>query len=160
MKFLKICKVRCKKCGDILGREYEDPNERGGPMAFCSCGAIGFDPDPILWKVAGCIEDCEKLFEVADKNNVGELTFEEALKHAAEELLDEEAQAFLQNGTPDENVVRDVTSTPLTPGQPKICLGNGEFPGFECCCDECDYLGKCFADQVEELFCKRQEREA
>ena len=36
----------------------------------------------------------------------------------------------------------DVTGVELMPGQPKVCLGNGE-QGFECCCDECDYLLRC-----------------
>lgn len=40
--------------------------------------------------------------------------------------------------------VHDVNGTPLCPGHPKICLGNGEFEGFECCCDECDHLMTCF----------------
>ena len=26
------------------------------------------------------------------------------------------------------------------------CLGNGLHPGYECCCDECDYLLECFPD--------------
>lgn len=40
----------------------------------------------------------------------------------------------------------DVTGTPLCPGHPKICLGSGDFPGFECCCDECDHFLKCFPE--------------
>ena len=66
MEYLAVCKVRCKKCGDVLGREYQSANEHGGPMEYCSCGAIGFDPDPITWRVAGDIEDIEKMFEVCD----------------------------------------------------------------------------------------------
>ena len=26
------------------------------------------------------------------------------------------------------------------------CPGNGEHPGYECCCDECDYYLQCFPD--------------
>ena len=26
------------------------------------------------------------------------------------------------------------------------CLGNGQHPGYECCCDECDYYLACFPD--------------
>ena len=26
------------------------------------------------------------------------------------------------------------------------CLGNGMYPEYECCCDECDYLLECFPD--------------
>ena len=36
----------------------------------------------------------------------------------------------------------DVTGIELTPGDPDVCLGNGE-QGFECCCDECDYFLLC-----------------
>ena len=39
--------------------------------------------------------------------------------------------------------VIDVTDTELTPGEPTVCLANGE-QGFECCCDECDYYLLCF----------------
>lgn len=46
----------------------------------------------------------------------------------------------------------DITGVELTPGNPTICLGNGE-QGFECCCDECDYFLLCFPefdDQIKE----------
>ena len=39
----------------------------------------------------------------------------------------------------------DVTGVELMPGEPAVCLGNGEL-GFECCCDECDYLLLCFPE--------------
>ncbi len=39
----------------------------------------------------------------------------------------------------------DVTGIPLTPSlQGKRCLGNGSHPGYECCCDECDYALYCY----------------
>lgn len=41
----------------------------------------------------------------------------------------------------------------LTPSyHGKDCLGNGQHPGIECCCDECDYLMICFPaeDLMEE----------
>ena len=41
--------------------------------------------------------------------------------------------------------VIDITGVELTPEEPDICLGNGEW-GFECCCDECDYYLLCFTD--------------
>ena len=43
--------------------------------------------------------------------------------------------------------VLDVTGTELTPGEPTVCLGNGEH-GFECCCDECDYFLLCFPELI------------
>ena len=48
----------------------------------------------------------------------------------------------------DKNIqkkVIDITGIELTPGEPTVCLGNGE-QGFECCCDECDYYLLCFTD--------------
>ena len=38
-----------------------------------------------------------------------------------------------------KKTVIDITGVVITPGEPDVCLGNGE-QGFECCCDECDYL--------------------
>ena len=39
--------------------------------------------------------------------------------------------------------VIDITGIELMPGEPTVCLGNGEH-AFECCCDECDYFLRCF----------------
>ncbi len=39
----------------------------------------------------------------------------------------------------------DISGTELTPGEPTVCLGNGE-KGFACCCDECDYYLLCFPE--------------
>ena len=41
--------------------------------------------------------------------------------------------------------ITDITGTELTPGEPTVCLGNGE-QGFECCCDECYYYLLCFPE--------------
>ena len=41
--------------------------------------------------------------------------------------------------------VIDITGVELTPGEPDVCLGNGD-QGFECCCDECDYFLLCFPE--------------
>ena len=41
--------------------------------------------------------------------------------------------------------VKDITGVELTPGDPTVCLGNGE-QGYECCCDECDYFLHCFPE--------------
>ncbi len=44
-----------------------------------------------------------------------------------------------------ELVREDLTmDPPLSPGEPDICLGNGENPKYECCCDECDEYLTCF----------------
>ena len=56
----------------------------------------------------------------------------------------------MSNNIPEKII--DVTGVELTPGEPDVCLGNGE-QGFECCCDECDHLLLCFT----ESGAKRQE---
>ena len=48
----------------------------------------------------------------------------------------------------DKNIqkrVIDITGIELIPGEPTVCIGNGE-QGFECCCDECDYYLLCFPE--------------
>ncbi len=45
----------------------------------------------------------------------------------------------------EKKQIIDVTGIPLTPSrQGKKCLGNGEHPEYDCCCDECDYFLYCF----------------
>lgn len=55
-------------------------------------------------------------------------------------------------------VVRKKTEAPWDPRIPpkltpsfhgRECLGNGEWPGYECCCDECDHYLACFPEQTE-----------
>ncbi len=41
--------------------------------------------------------------------------------------------------------ITDITGVELAPGEPDVCLGNGE-QGFECCCDECDCYLLCFPE--------------
>ena len=45
----------------------------------------------------------------------------------------------------DRKKVIDITGIELTPGEPDVCLGNGD-QGFECCCDACDYFLLCFPE--------------
>ena len=54
-------------------------------------------------------------------------------------------------------MIIDITGTMLTPGNDgKDCLGNGEHPNIECCCDECDYLQCCLEshDSMECYSCR------
>lgn len=40
----------------------------------------------------------------------------------------------------------------LTPSKnDEECLGNGDHPGYECCCDECDNYLFCFPDWMERI---------
>ena len=49
-------------------------------------------------------------------------------------------ESGMSKGIPKKKI--DVTGVVITPGEPTVCLGNGE-QGYECCCDECDYLMLC-----------------
>lgn len=40
----------------------------------------------------------------------------------------------------------DITGTPLSPGKPDKCLGNGEHEEYEICCDNCDWFLLCFPE--------------
>jgi len=55
---------------------------------------------------------------------------------------------YVNGGYMSKNIqkkVIDITGVELTPGDPTVCLGNGE-QGFECCCDECDFYLLCFPE--------------
>ena len=55
-------------------------------------------------------------------------------------------------------MIIDVTGVVLTPGNGgRDCLGNGEHPGIECCCDECDYMLCCLAESEEDCLNCRNE---
>ncbi len=51
---------------------------------------------------------------------------------------------------PEEQV--DITGTPLTPSLGgKDCLGNGEHPGIECCCENCNHYLICYPDIEDDV---------
>ena len=44
----------------------------------------------------------------------------------------------------------DITGIELTPGNcGKDCLGNGLHEGYECCCDECNYMMCCLPSHTK-----------
>lgn len=46
-----------------------------------------------------------------------------------------------------DDLIDPSTGTPLTPSWHGIeCLGNGDWPGYECCCDECPHYLTCFPE--------------
>ena len=49
----------------------------------------------------------------------------------------------MKRNLPEKDI--DITGVELTPGDPTVCLGNGE-QGFACCCDECDYFLFCYPE--------------
>lgn len=52
----------------------------------------------------------------------------------------------------EDDMIDPSTGILLTPSyHGEQCLGSGDFPGYECCCDECDYYLVCFPDWKEVL---------
>jgi hypothetical protein len=46
-----------------------------------------------------------------------------------------------------EKIIDPATGIKLTPSyHGEECLGSGDHPGYECCCDECDYYLFCFPE--------------
>ena len=45
----------------------------------------------------------------------------------------------------NQKKITDITGIEITPGEPAVCLGNGD-GDFECCCDECDFFLLCFPE--------------
>jgi hypothetical protein len=64
------------------------------------------------------------------------------LSMVARHLLSEMPVSAKNNGESDPDL------TPSYHGEK--CLGNGEHPGIECCCDNCDYYLACFPDWQEQ----------
>ena len=51
-------------------------------------------------------------------------------------------------------MIIDVTGIPIIPGnQGKDCPGNWSSAGWNCCCDECDYM-ICFLDTHDPKECE------
>ena len=70
-------------------------------------------------------------------------TWDELITEACKRLVAEKAGV-----SPEDLPLIDPTGAKLLPGEPRICQGNGEHPGFECCCDECDYYLACFPEAM------------
>lgn len=52
----------------------------------------------------------------------------------------------------DERFLDPSTGIMLTPSlNGRECLGNGTWPGYEICCDECDYFMFCHGENKENV---------
>lgn len=62
VKYYKVCRVRCRLCGDVLEHVNQSKTERSRLM-LCSCRKVGLDPAAILYRILGNPEDMEDLSE-------------------------------------------------------------------------------------------------
>lgn len=69
-QWLKVCRVRCKLCSDVLERTYRSPNDHGGGMMTCKCGKVSLDPSPTFWRVNGNPDNYEILHKLAEVDHV------------------------------------------------------------------------------------------
>lgn len=69
VKYYKVCRVTCRRCGAVLKREYKSPDDHGGGLMTCTCGAFTFDPSPLWPSLSWAndvdpVTDCEEYYEV------------------------------------------------------------------------------------------------
>ena len=62
IKYYKICRVKCKCCGDVLEHINQTKDERNS-LFYCHCGKVGLDPSPVMYRIIGAEEDFEDLSE-------------------------------------------------------------------------------------------------
>lgn len=68
METVKICRIRCKLCGDVLEYTNRSDSDMGpGRVMLCGCGLVGLDPSSVNYRVLAVppatLEDVEDLSE-------------------------------------------------------------------------------------------------
>lgn len=64
----RVCRVRCKRCGDVLEYVNLTKADNGSGLIRCSCGKVALDPSPILYRIIGASVDYEDLSEEWDED--------------------------------------------------------------------------------------------
>lgn len=60
LKYYKICRVKCLRCGDVLEYENVSKTDMGpGSLMTCSCRKVALDPSVVLYRILGSQEDWE-----------------------------------------------------------------------------------------------------
>lgn len=64
LKYYKVCRVKCRSCGDVLEYENRSRTDRGpGAPMMCSCKKVGLDPSATMFRILGNGEHFEDLSE-------------------------------------------------------------------------------------------------
>lgn len=69
MKCYRVCRVRCKRCGDVLEHVNKTKDENAARVMYCSCRATGVDPAAVMYRILGSPFDYEDLSEEWDENS-------------------------------------------------------------------------------------------
>lgn len=67
-RWLRVFRVRCKLCADVLERTYQSPDDHGGGLMTCTCGNITLDPGPVCWWISYKEDAYELLHELAEED--------------------------------------------------------------------------------------------
>ncbi len=63
LTYYRVCRVKCKRCGDVLERINRTKDDNYSRMLHCSCGKVALDPAAIMYRVLGEPADYEDLSE-------------------------------------------------------------------------------------------------
>lgn len=63
MTYYRVCRVRCKCCGDVLEHINRTKQHDFNDMMTCSCGRVQLDPAPLMYRILGDPADYEDLSE-------------------------------------------------------------------------------------------------
>lgn len=69
MKYYRVCRVRCKRCGDVLEHVNKTKDESAVRALYCSCGSVGLDPAAVMYRILGSPFDSEDLSEEWDEKS-------------------------------------------------------------------------------------------
>lgn len=63
LKHYKVCRVKCKRCGDVIKHVNRTKEENYHTTLYCSCGNVGLDPSATLYRIVSKSTDFEDLSE-------------------------------------------------------------------------------------------------
>ncbi len=68
MKYCRVNRIRCKRCGDVLEHVNQKKEQPVARVMYCACGAVGLDPGAIYYRIlASSRDDFEDLSEAGDE---------------------------------------------------------------------------------------------
>jgi len=62
-KYYKICRVKCRRCGNILEHRNRTKADNHFHILRCSCGKVGLDSAAIGYRIVGNPSDYEDFSE-------------------------------------------------------------------------------------------------
>ena len=63
LTYYRVCRVKCKRCGDVLEHINHTKEFNSHRMMYCSCGKVALDPAVTMFRILGEPSDYEDLSE-------------------------------------------------------------------------------------------------